>query len=159
MHCIIADNKNKGYVRNSRYHAKGGLLTVSDIDYKTPLADAFLEAARSLGYEIGDVNAETSYRFTNMQATIKDGKRVSTAKAFLRPALTRPNLDVLLQAHVIKVLINSRGRCYGVVFHRNGKAFVAKVTGEVILSAGAIGSPQILMHSGIGPANHLKRKD
>ena len=91
-----------------------------------------------------------------MQATIKDGKRMSTAKAFLKPSLKRPNLDVILQAYVIKVLIDDGGKCYGVLFSRNGKRYVAKSKGEVILSAGAISSPQILMHSGIGPAYHLK---
>ena len=105
---------------------------------------------------MGDINAETSFRFTHMQATIKDGKRMSTAKAFLKPALNRPNLDVMLQARVIKVLINDYGRSFGVLFRRNGKNYVAKTSREVILSAGAIASPHILMHSGIGPSNHLK---
>ena len=131
-------------------------MTVSDIGYKTPLADAFLEAAHGLGYDVGDVNAETSFRFTHMQANIKDGKRDSTAKAFLKPALNRPNLHVMLQAHVIKVLIDKYSRTYGVLFSRNSKKHVVKTRGEVILSAGTIGTPQILMLSGIGPANHLK---
>ena len=131
-------------------------MTVSDITYKTPLADAFLDAAHSLGHEIGDVNAEKSLRFTHMQATIKDGKRASTAKAFLKPAINRPNLDVMLQARVIKVLVDKYGRTYGVLFSRNNKRYVAKTRGEVILSAGTIESPRILMHSGIGPSNHLK---
>ena len=109
-----------------------------------------------MGYEVGDINAESSFRFTHMQATIKNGKRMSTAKAFLNPALDRPNLDVILQAYVIKVLIDRYGKCDGLLFSRNGKTYVAKTKGEVILSAGTISSPQILMHSGIGPAYHLK---
>ena len=151
------DNRNPYYASNSRFHSTGGLLTVSDIGYKTPLSDAFLAAARSLGFETGDINAETSFRFTHMQATIKDGKRVSSAKAFLQPALERPNLDVILQAYVIKVLIDGTyPKANGVVFSRNGQKYVAKAKGEVILSAGAIASPQILMQSGVGPGYHLK---
>ena len=156
MH-FLQDNRNQKYASNTRYHSTGGPLTVSDIEYKTPLSDAFLEAAHHLGYDIGDINAETSFRFTHMQATIKDGSRMSTAKAFLRPALKRPNLDVILQAYVIKVLTDDvYGKCYGVLFSRYGKRHVAKTKGEVILSAGAVASPQILMHSGIGPVYHLK---
>ena len=131
-------------------------MTVSDIRYKTPLSDAFLEAAHSLGYQIGDINAETSFRFTHQQATIKDGKRDSTSKAFLKPALGRQNLDVILEAHVIKILLDKYKRSRGVLFSRHNKKYVAKTKGEIILSAGTVGSPHILMHSGIGPSYHLK---
>ena len=150
------DNQNKRYAANTRYHSTGGLLTVSDISSKTPLSDAFLEAAHSLGYQIGDINAETSFRFTHQQATIKDGKRMSTSKAFLKPALGRANLDVILEAHVIKILFDKYKRSRGVLFSRHNKKYVAKTRDEVILSAGAIVSPQILMNSGIGPSYHLK---
>ena len=131
-------------------------MTVSDINYKTPLSDAFLEAAHSLGYQVGDVNAENSFRFTHQQATIKDGKRVSTSKAFLKPALGRPNLDVILEAHVMKIMFDKNKKSRGVFFSRHNKKYFAKTREEIILSAGAIGSPQILMHSGIGPSYHLK---
>ena len=152
----MLDNQNKRYAENTRFHSTGGLLTVSDIRYKTPLSDAFLEAAHSLGYQIGDINAETSFRFTHQQATIKDGKRDSTSKAFLKPALGRQNLDVILEAHVIKILFDKYKRSRGVLFSRHNKKYVAKTNGEIILSAGTIGSPHILMHSGIGPSYHLK---
>jgi len=151
---------NPRYARDTVHHARGGPLPVSTPTYKTPLSDAFLNAAKWLGYDVLDVNSASSYGFTHMQITAKDGKRFSTAKAFLRPALKRPNLHVILKARVTKVLLDKYNRAYGVVFQKGDifkrrETYVARAKREVVLSAGAVVSPQLLMLSGIGPAGHL----
>jgi len=153
------DQQNPTYAADTTYHSTGGPLPVSTPSYKTPLSDAFLRAAEFLGFPVVDVNSESADGFTHMQITAKRSKRFSTAKAFLRPALKRDNLHVLLKARVTKVLFDKFRRAYGVSFERGvpfKKRFVAKASKEVILSAGAVVSPQLLMLSGIGDAKHLR---
>lgn len=94
----------------------------------------------------------------SIQGTIRRGTRCSTAKAFLRPARLRPNLHVAMQAHVTKIIINPvTKRVTGVQMLRDGRVHLVHAKREVILSAGSIGSPQLLMLSGIGPGEHLQR--
>lgn len=110
-----------------------------------------------MGYEIVDVNGQQQTGFAWYQFTMRRGTRCSTAKAFLRPVRLRQNLHVSLFSHVTKVLIDRENkRAYGVEFIRDGTKQVVYAKREVILSAGAIASPQLLMLSGIGPAEHLK---
>ena len=91
------------------------------------------------------------------QGTIRDGQRCSTNKAFLRPVRHRPNLHISANSYVLKILIDPNTKqTYGVQFEKNGKIYNVNANKEVILSAGSIGSPQILMLSGIGPADHLR---
>eukprot|EP00095_Tigriopus_kingsejongensis_P012465 snap_masked-scaffold898_size83862-processed-gene-0.9 protein:Tk12465 transcript:snap_masked-scaffold898_size83862-processed-gene-0.9-mRNA-1 annotation:"glucose dehydrogenase" len=149
------DQQNPRYAQDRAFHGVGGPQPVSDPNFQTPLAWAFKKGARQLGYTNGDVNAESQFHFTVPQTTTKDGQRYSTAKSFLKPARNRPNLRILLNARVLK-LVMSKHAVRGVVFKRFGKISSVKCKREVILSAGAIGSPQILMLSGIGPKNHLK---
>jgi len=154
------DQQDPKYTHNKKYHSTGGPLPVSTPSYKTPLSDAFLRAAQYLGYTIGDINAESSFTFMHMQITAKRSKRFSTAKAFLRPALKRKNLHVLLNARASRVLFDKYNRAYGVAFERRvllkTQKYVALASREVVLSAGTVVSPQILMLSGIGPSHHLK---
>ena len=92
-----------------------------------------------------------------IQATSRRGARCSTAKAFLRPVRNRKNLHISLNSHALKIIIDpSSKQTKGVRFEKNGKIYEIGVSKEVILSAGAINSPQILMLSGIGPADHLR---
>ena len=91
------------------------------------------------------------------QGTIREHLRCSVAKAFLRPARNRPNLHIAMLAHVHRVLIDDSNRAYGVVFERNRRLQRILVRKEVIMSAGAIGSPQLLMLSGIGPSSDLQQ--
>ena len=92
-----------------------------------------------------------------IQSTIRNGARCSTAKAFLRPIRNRKNFHVSMKSYVLKILINFNSRkTTGVRFEKEGKIYEIGVKKEVILSAGSINSPQILMLSGIGPADHLK---
>ncbi|KAI4454887.1 glucose-methanol-choline gmc oxidoreductase [Holotrichia oblita] len=150
------DNRNP-YLAKTKYHKQGGFLTVQESPWRTPLAVAFLQAGQQLGYEVRDCNGEKQTGFMIAQGTIRRGTRCSTAKAFLRPVRNRPNLHIAMYAQTTKVLINDHSkRAYGVKFVRNGKEQMVRARREVVLSAGAIASPQILMLSGVGPKDHLE---
>ncbi|KAB7495747.1 Glucose dehydrogenase [FAD, quinone] [Armadillidium nasatum] len=149
------DNENPVYARNERYHSTNGNLTISDIKFKTPLSDIFLRAGQEFGYRIGDYNAENQTAFAPLQIFARNGTRCSTSKAFLHPTIGRKNLDIAKFAHI---LIDAESkRAYGVRFFRNGKYHDVYARKEVILSAGAANTPQLLMLSGIGPKNELKK--
>ena len=143
------------------YHGTGGPLTVSDVA-GNPLCDLLVEAAKdALGVPLNrDFNGAEQLGLGRYQATIRDGMRCSTSVAFLRPTAARPNLVVETDAHVLGIA-TEKGRAVGVRYARGSKKnatlSVAHAAREVILSAGAIGSPQLLMLSGIGPAAELRR--
>ncbi|KAM3963992.1 glucose dehydrogenase [FAD, quinone] [Aphomia sociella] len=138
------------------YHSTGGPLTVEYFGYEQPITRKILEAGQQLGYNILDVNGAYQTGFTRSHATVRNGLRCSTAKAFLRPAGKRPNLHVSVHSLVEKVLIDEHKKAYGVQFMKHGQQRIVKASKEVILSTGAIQTPQLLMLSGIGDANHLK---
>ncbi|KAG5900274.1 hypothetical protein JTB14_000801 [Gonioctena quinquepunctata] len=149
------DNRNP-YLAKTPYHNEGGLLTIQESPWRTPLVVAFLEAGVEMGYPIRDINGADQAGFMIAQGTIRRGSRCSTAKAFLRPIRLRKNIHVALNAHVTRILINpTTMRAFGVEFVRNGRKQVVMARKEVILSAGAINSPQIMMLSGIGPKYEL----
>ena len=151
------DNRNP-YLARSKYHSRGGYLTVQESPWRTPLSLAFIQAGQEMGYENRDINGEIQTGVMIAQGTIRRGTRCSTAKAFLRPARLRKNLHVAMKSHVIRILINPfTMRAYGVMFVRNGVRQIVLARREVILSAGAINSPQLLMLSGIGPREHLAK--
>ncbi|XP_046386750.1 glucose dehydrogenase [FAD, quinone]-like [Ischnura elegans] len=156
------------------YHKQGGLLTIQRFPHQPPLADVLLAAGREMGIPTlsdlnglrGDVTASrsagsTGEGFAIAQATIRNGSRLSMARAFLRPSLDRGwgNLKILTRARVTKVIM-SGGAARGVeyVSENDPQRRVHRVyaTKEVILSAGAVQTPQILMLSGIGPREHLQ---
>ncbi|GBO16470.1 Oxygen-dependent choline dehydrogenase, partial [Araneus ventricosus] len=118
--------------------------------------EAFAAAAQEVGYEYRDINGEKHIGFAKMQVTIRDGRRLSTAKAFLIPAEDRDNLQIVNEAYVQKVLINKDKEAYGVRFEKDGDVYDVRARKEVIVSGGSINSPQILMLSGIGPKAHLE---
>jgi len=121
-----------------------------------PIAEAGLEAARQAGYPIArDISGGLEEGFGWCDLNIVDGRRQSAADAYLAPILSRPTLDVVTDALVHRVLMDG-DRCRGVEYHVGVETFVAGCTGEVVLAAGAVGSPQLLMLSGIGPADHLE---
>jgi choline dehydrogenase len=145
---------------NNAYHQQGGYLNVGHATrYRTPLADAFVAACGECGIPHNpDFNGAEQEGAGHFQFTIKDGKRHSTAQAFLKPILSRKNLTVRTQTHVSKVCIEN-DRAVGVeVFKKNSKSATEKFQcrKEVILSAGAFGSPQILMLSGLGSREVLQ---
>lgn len=109
-----------------------------------------------MGYDIVDVNGEQQTGFAFFQYTMRRGARASTAKAFLRPVRLRRNLHIHLYAQGTKILFDDSGkRAIGVEFYRQGKFYTTYAKREVIIAAGAINSPQLLMLSGIGPADHV----
>ncbi|XP_063219272.1 glucose dehydrogenase [FAD, quinone]-like [Bacillus rossius redtenbacheri] len=153
------DNRNP-YLGKNSYHSTGGYLTVQEAPWRTPLSLAFIEGGMQLGYENRDCNGEFQTGFMIAQGTIRRGSRCSTAKAFLRPVRLRKNLHVAMNAHVTQILINqdkNKKQATGVQFMRHGKTNTVKAKKEVVLSAGAIGSPHLLLISGIGPRDELEK--
>ncbi|XP_073999339.1 glucose dehydrogenase [FAD, quinone] [Rhodnius prolixus] len=151
------DNRNP-YLANNSYHSSGGYLTVQESPFRTPLALAFIKAGEELGYEIRDINGERQTGFMIAQGTIRRGSRCSTAKAFLRPVRLRKNLHIAMNSHVSKIILRGEPpRATGVELIRGGVRQVVRARREVILSAGAINSPQLMMLSGIGPKEELAR--
>ncbi|SDH05489.1 GMC family oxidoreductase [Sulfitobacter delicatus] len=138
-------------------HGVGGPLNVADLRDPNPVSLAMVEAAVEAGYPTqSDFNAGTDQEgFGLYQVTQKDGMRNSTAVAFLHPALERDNLAIQAEAHAQNLIIED-GRCTGVRFKAGEEMHEVFADAEVILSAGSIGSPQILMLSGIGPRAHLE---
>ncbi|HEY6275636.1 MAG TPA: GMC family oxidoreductase N-terminal domain-containing protein [Streptosporangiaceae bacterium] len=140
----------------SAYHGAGGPLSVTDLKYRSPLTRAFTFSARECGLaENDDFNGPQQDGSGFYQVTQRDGRRWSAADAYLRPALARPNLEVQTDARAVQVVIEA-GRAAGVRYLRRGVEELARAETEVILAAGAIGSPQLLMLSGVGPADHLR---
>jgi choline dehydrogenase len=139
----------------SRYHGVGGPLTVTDPTYRSPLAETFVDAAIASGLAYNDdFNGEQQEGVGVYQFTIRGGRRCSAATAFLRPALGRPNLTLLLNGHATRVVVEG-DKAVGVEIVEGGQARIERAVREVILSAGAFGSPQLLMLSGIGAAAEL----
>ena len=153
------DNRSP-LMQRSKYHGVGGPLTVQDPPVRTPLAEAFVEAGQELNYKALDANGESQSGFMLAQGTLRRNARCSTAKAFLRPARNRNNLKISLRSHVLKIVIDpATKRARGVQFERDGVIYSVEADKEVILSAGTVASPQILMLSGVGPAEHLHKMD
>ncbi len=146
--------------RNSRgpspYHGGSGPLSVVDPAYKSASTSAFVAAAVTAGAPANpDFNGPEQDGVGFYQVTQKDGRRFSAADAYLHPAHDRPNLTVLTDALATAVLTEA-GRAVGVRYLHQGTEKVARAEAEVILSGGAVNSPQLLMLSGIGPADHLR---
>jgi len=138
------------------YHGTKGPLHISYPLFHTSLAKAFLNAGKELGYPLVDYNGKNMIGFSYVQATIVNGTRMSSNRAYLHPARNRRNLHVTRESRVKKVLINRHtNRAIGVEFIKHHQIIRVFASKEIILCAGAIGSPQLLMLSGIGPAKHL----
>jgi choline dehydrogenase len=144
---------------DARYRGVAGPMRPQRVAPVQPQARAALEAFEELGYPMSpDLNAADAEGAAWNEVTILDGARQSAADAYLRPALDRPNLTVITGALVHGLAI-SGGRCAGVHFERAGELQHAEADGEVVLCAGAIGSPHLLMLSGVGPADELRAQD
>ena len=141
-------------LKSSRYHSSGGPLAISG-GRATPLADIYLKAGEELGYNLVDYNAEEQDGFSPIQTNTRNGIRSSTSVEFLGKTAGRNNIHISLRSHVTKVKIENK-RATGVYVIRDNRKILVKAKKEVILSAGAINTPQILMLSGVGPKNHLK---
>jgi choline dehydrogenase-like flavoprotein len=140
----------------SNYRGGSGPVGVEWAKTRDPLFSAWLDAAKAAGYPvIYDYNAGQHEGFARSQYSIRNGKRCSASVAYLRPALGRRNLKVITRAAVHRIVMNG-ANATGVEFSRDGRVMEAFAGSEVILSAGTFNSPQILMLSGIGPAEHLR---
>jgi choline dehydrogenase len=143
----------------SQYHGVGGPLNVADQRDTNPLSCAFVDACVERGFPRNDdFNGPVQEGFGYYQVTQKEGRRCSTATAFLRPAMDRPNLTVQTHALATRVLFEGT-RAVGVAYLLNGETHEVHVTKEVILSGGAINSPHLLLLSGVGPAAQLAALD
>ncbi|XP_018341816.1 PREDICTED: glucose dehydrogenase [FAD, quinone]-like [Trachymyrmex septentrionalis] len=142
--------------RDVRYHGYEGYLDVTTPPYATPLKERFLKAGQELGYELIDYNSDRFIGFSTVQANLRNGHRVSASKAFLRPIRDRNNFYLSKLSTVTKILINPQTKkAEGVQFVKDHKTYFVSATKEIILCAGTLGSPQLLMLSGIGPKDHL----
>ncbi|WP_333815469.1 GMC family oxidoreductase [Tabrizicola sp.] len=146
----MEDNRS----RHDDHHGQAGPLTVSDLVQSNPLSRAFVQAGAECGHPLNpDFNGENQTGFGLYQVTQKDGRRFSAARAFLDPVRDRPNLTVLTGAQVHRLRFTGR-RATGVQLR--DRLLPLAEGGEVILSGGAINSPQLLLLSGIGPGEHLQ---
>jgi len=140
------------------FHGTGGPLNVMDLRSPNPFGLRFVQAGAQAGFKINpDFNGASQEGVGLYQATHKNGERCSAAKAYLTPALHRPNLQVFTGAQVTRILLEKK-RAVGVEFVQDGQLKQLNAQREVLLCAGAIQSPQILMLSGIGPHQHLVDK-
>ena len=139
------------------YHGGDGPLHVSRGHTPQPLFKAWVEAGRQAGYPVtADLNGYQQEGLGPMDMTTYRGRRWSAAKAYLRPAMKRGNVDVEIRALTSRLLFEGK-RAVGVEYSQGGQVKQARASREVIVSGGAINSPQILMLSGIGPADHLRQ--
>jgi choline dehydrogenase-like flavoprotein len=151
---IKSENQEHGA---SEYHGDKGPLSVSDLRHKDPLSQTFVKAAPELGENIvTDFNGSDREGLGFYQVTQGGGQRCSSAKAYLSEALSRPNLTVLTEALVEKVIIENKV-AKGVKLSKDKQSVIINASKEVIISSGAINSPQVLMLSGIGPKQHLEK--
>ena len=133
-----------------------GPLNVTEVPDQNPLYDALFDAAVAAGYRRNpDYNSEDQEGIVKTQVTIHNGRRMSTAYSYLRPAMTRANLRVITEATTHNVMLDGT-RCVGVRYEQGGQMHEARCGREVILCAGAVGSPQILELSGIGRPDLLQ---
>lgn len=150
----LAENNERGA---NEFHGTGGPLNVADLRYPNVLSETFVDAAVATGIPRNDdFNGARQEGAGLYQVTQKDGRRHSTASAYLRPALARPNLHVVTGALAQRIVIKG-GHATGVQFRVRGNDRMVHARREVLLCGGAVNSPQLLMLSGIGPASELAR--
>ncbi|MCC7076824.1 MAG: GMC family oxidoreductase N-terminal domain-containing protein [Acidimicrobiia bacterium] len=142
--------------RDSPLHGVDGPLHVTNLRSPSPLNDVFLRACQAQGIPFNpDPNGAEHHGCYHVQVTQKDGERHSAAAAFIHPNLDRPNLEVRTGAHVTRVLFE-HAKATGVELRQGDRSSSVRARREVVMSAGAFGTPQILMASGIGPGAHLQ---
>lgn len=141
---------------NSDHHSVDGELKIGNFS-RSKLTDMFVEAAAELGFaKLSDINEDKFIGMVELQGTLYNGRRQSTAKAFLSP-LRRPNLHIIKHAHVVRVILKKLSATEVQFNLQSSRLLKAKAKKEIILSAGAVNTPQIMMLSGLGPRAHLKR--
>lgn len=140
-----------------RYHAKGGPLNVAEARYMNPLMKAWVKAGQQAGHPVtDDFNGPQQEGVGYYHTAQKDGQRCSNARAYLTDAKKRPNLTIITRAHTTRVLFEGK-QAVGLRYLKDGQYHDLRARREVILSAGAVGSPQLLMLSGVGPRKELDK--
>ncbi|MFT4762886.1 MAG: choline dehydrogenase [Paraglaciecola sp.] len=152
-----SENHEQADELDAGYHGKGGELNVTlPKRYKTPFVDAFVASCTKVGIPANsDYNGAKQEGVSVVQSTIKNGKRCSGAVAFLKPVLKRSNLTATTKAQVTKIIFEGK-KAVGVEYTKGGRKQVVYANKEIILSAGAFQSPQILLLSGVGASAELK---
>ncbi|CAH1959362.1 unnamed protein product [Acanthoscelides obtectus] len=150
-------NVEDGFI-DEGYHGFDGYWQVSNFEKFYPLSEIFLAGNVDMGVKFTDYNGKEQIGSAILQINTKNGRRCDQYSAFIKPIMNeRDNLKISKQSYVIKIEFNSTRYATAVLFTKNMKIYRARVNHEVILSAGVIGSPQLLMLSGIGPKDHLKQ--
>ncbi|XKL64779.1 hypothetical protein PGB90_004865 [Kerria lacca] len=153
---IKSENNSIPEYWNSSIHGHNGYLHVERVRHRSIILDTFLQGGQELGYKIIDYTKPTQHGFSRIQTTQIRGRRMSASKAFLKSIKFRKNLHISINSRVTKILIDPNTKqAYGVQFVKHGRKRVVFTRKEIILSAGALNSPQLLMLSGIGPKEHL----
>jgi choline dehydrogenase len=138
------------------YRGRGGPITPRPAAEPNPICAAFVEAAREVGHPVTDDHNGAQFEGAGLHdMIIAEGRRQSAADAYLHPAAARPNLDVVTGAQVLALLFAGE-RCTGVRYARDGEVHDLRADAEVIVCAGAVDSPALLLRSGIGPADELR---
>ncbi|XP_032519588.1 glucose dehydrogenase [FAD, quinone]-like [Danaus plexippus] len=156
-------NYDKDISKNKFFHSTQGPLDVGRYPFVDDNVDVLLSAFNELGYNYTDINGRNQLGFMRVQAMSYFGERVSAYTAFIEPIRKlRTNIDIVSEALVTKILLEEKEdslRAVGIEYYKNGTNVVVKAFKEIILSAGAINSPKILMQSGIGPREYLEYLD
>lgn len=155
------EKANIGDYFDPEYRGKSGEMPSIFTPHRSGLTDAFVAASKDVGFTLRDYNGEAQLGASYMQTNLEKGRRVSSASAFIHPIYKkRKNLHIVTSAMASKVIIDEDTKtAVGVTFERDGHTFSVYAKKEVILSAGALRSPQLLMLSGIGPEDQLKALD
>jgi choline dehydrogenase len=138
------------------FHGQDGPLNVAERPYNNPLTHVFIEAAQQAGIPFNpDFNGAVQLGCGLFQVTQKNGERWSAASAYLHPAASRGNLTIVTEAQATRLVVE-KGRAVAIEYVRGGKRLTARAEQEILLAAGAVNSPQLLLLSGIGPAEELR---
>ncbi|XP_069137638.1 glucose dehydrogenase [FAD, quinone]-like [Argopecten irradians] len=151
---IKSENIQIEELKNSEYHGTDGPIPVTT-PILTPMQQLYMNAGMDLGYNVTDCNGKEQIGFCWTQSNVKNGERWSNYRAFVEPHTSRTNLHISPNTVTTKIIIRNK-KAVGVECIRNGRKLRLFARKEVILSAGAINSPHLLMLSGIGPKDHLK---
>ncbi|XP_065365987.1 glucose dehydrogenase [FAD, quinone]-like [Calliphora vicina] len=154
---LKSESANLNGLEYSSYHNRSGPLSVAHIQMRSIIADAFVEGSKQFGLTETDYNGESQLGVSYVQANTLYGRRHSAYRAFIEPIMfKRNNLKIFTFSRVTKVLLDANSKtAYGIEFLYRRQRYIFKARKEVVLSAGAFNSPQILMLSGIGPADNL----
>ncbi|CAC5373489.1 unnamed protein product [Mytilus coruscus] len=150
----MKEQVKSAYLKISAYHSTGGYLPITESKI-TSLSNVYQRAAEELGYKAVDQNGEDMIGFSYVQSNIFGGERFSTSTAYIRPIMNRSNLHISTNSLVTKILITNK-TAIAIEMITNGQHMTLLARKEVILSASAVNSPQLLMLSGIGPREHLE---